>query len=55
MTESLSLDLKDELSIIMIWIGIWGISDMILKIPFMNSYRHYFYLLLILIGLYNKV
>jgi hypothetical protein len=45
----------DELSIIMIWIGAWGLSDMITKIPFVEEHKNYLYLLLILIGIYNKI
>lgn len=55
MTQSVSLLLVDELSIILIWIGAWGLSDMITRVPFIEKNKNYFYLLLILIGIYNKV
>jgi len=50
MTETvLNLNLLDEMTIIFLWIGIWGICDILLNIPFMYQHKHYFYILLILI------
>ena len=51
----LNLNLIDELSIIFLWIGIWGLSDMLLNVPIMYEYKHYFYIILILIAIYYKI
>jgi len=50
-----SINLVDELSIIFLWIGIWGMFDMFLNVPELKKHRYYIYLLLILIALYFKM
>lgn len=57
MTDQIFLNINflDELSIIFLWIGIWGLSDMILNAPLMSKYKHYFYIIFILIAIYYKI
>jgi hypothetical protein len=57
MTEDITIHIKliDELSIIILWIGIWGLSDIILNISYIEKYKHYIYILLILIAVYFKL
>jgi hypothetical protein len=52
---NLSLNLIDELSIIFLWIGIWGITDMFINLFIINEYKQYIYVLLILIAIYFKL
>jgi len=54
MTE-LSIGLIDELVIIFLWIGIWGITDEIIYSTIMFQYKKYIYIILLLIALYMKV
>lgn len=51
---NISLNIIDELSIIFLWIGIWGITDMFINLS-INEYKHYIYILLILIAIYFKL
>lgn len=52
---NLSLNLIDEISIIILWIGIWGITDMFINIPIVNEHKQYIYILLILTAIYFKL
>jgi hypothetical protein len=52
---NLSLNLIDELSIIILWIGIWGLTDIFINIPYINQYKEYIYILLILFAVYFKL
>ena len=54
MTE-VSIALLDELAIIFLWIGIWGISDEIIYSSVVLQYKKYIYVLLILCALYLKI
>ena len=52
---NISLNIIDELSIIFLWIGIWGITDMFINLSVINEYKKYIYILLILIAIYFKL
>ena len=51
----ITLKLIDEIAIIFLWIGIWGISDEIIYSSIMLQYKKYIYVLLILCALYVKI
>ena len=57
MTDQILLNINfiDELSIIFLWIGIWGLSDMLLNSPNMHKYKHYIYIIFILVAVYYKI
>ena len=54
MTE-VSIALLDELAIIFLWIGIWGITDEIIYSTSMFQYKKYIYTILLLTALYMKI
>jgi type I restriction-modification system DNA methylase subunit len=54
MTE-VSIKLIDEIAIIFLWIGIWGIADEIIYSTMVFQYKKYIYTLLILSAIYMKI
>ena len=49
------LNLSDEISTIFLWIGTWGIKEVIFNISLINDNKIYIYVLLILIAIYIKL
>lgn len=54
-TINVSFDLINELSIIFLWVGIWGVLDQVTNNTVLVKYRIYFNVLLILIALLIKL
>ena len=52
---TVNLNLLDELVPIILWIGIWGLFDILLNNPYMYKYRVYVYIILILLAIYFKL
>lgn len=50
-----SLLLKDELSVILLWIGLYGLLDQLIHSKNIYPYKNYVYLLFVLISLYIKI
>jgi len=57
MSEDITINIKliDEILIIILWIGIWGLTDMLLNYSFIEKQKHYIYIILILIVIYFKL
>jgi len=53
--SNISLNIIDELLIIFLWIGIWGITDIFINMYIINEYKQYIYILFILIAIYFKL
>jgi hypothetical protein len=51
----LNIQLRDELSIILLWIGLSGVLDEIINISIIFPIKIYIYALFILIALYLKL
>ena len=45
----------DEITIVLFWIGCFGLSDTIIQNNLIYPSRNYLYLLFILIGIYLKI
>jgi hypothetical protein len=54
-TINVSFDLINELSIIFLWVGIWGVLDQVTNNTVLVKYRIYFNVLLILTALLIKL
>jgi hypothetical protein len=54
-TVNVSFDIINELSIIFLWVGTWGILDQFTRLSMLEKYRTYFNILLILIAMYIKL
>lgn len=54
-TIDVNFDIMNELSLIFLWIGIWGVLDQITNNTVLVQYRIYFNVLLILIALLIKL
>lgn len=52
---NISYDIINELSIIFLWVGVWGILDQFTHLTILEQYKKYFYVLLILIAVYIKL
>jgi hypothetical protein len=55
MEKQFSIGLFDEISMILFWIGMYGIIETILYTDLIYPYKNYAYLLFIMIGLYTKL
>jgi hypothetical protein len=47
--------LQDEISVILLWMGLYGILDQIIHIPSIQDKKNYIYALFILISLFIKL
>lgn len=54
-TINVNFNIIDELSYIFLWIGLWGIFDIILFDTVLIKYRLHCYIILILIAVYIKL
>jgi hypothetical protein len=54
-TVNVNFDLINELSLIFLWVGVWGILDKIANYTGLVEYKIYFDVLLILIAIYIKL
>ena len=51
----ISLLLKDEISVILMWIGIYGLLDQFIHIPSIYDKKNYIYALFVCISLFIKM
>ena len=54
-TINVNFNLTDELSAIFLWVGSWGILDILLNNTVLIKYRLHCYIILILIAVYIKL
>jgi hypothetical protein len=54
-TVNVNFDLINELSLIFLWVGVWGILDKITNHTGLVKYKIYFDVLLILIAIFIKL
>jgi hypothetical protein len=47
--------LKDEISVILLWIGLYNILDQIISLSTISPYKNYIYILFILIAIFLKL
>jgi len=52
---NVNFDLTNELSLIFLWVGIWGVIDSVTHQTILVNYKIYIDILLILIALYIKL
>jgi len=52
---NVNFDLANELSLIFLWVGIWGVIDSVTHQTILVNYKIYIDILLILIALYIKL
>jgi len=52
---NVNFDLANELSLIFLWVGIWGVIDSVTHHTILVNYKIYIDILLILIALYIKL
>ena len=53
--STLNINFGDELTIIFLWIGIWGVTDELIYSTVLYEYKKYIYILLILSAIYLKI
>lgn len=51
----INLLLKDEISVILMWIGIYGLLDQFIHIPSIYDKKNYIYALFVCISLFIKM
>ena len=54
-TVNVNFDLLNELSLIFLWVGIWGVLDKVTNGTSLSKYKIYIDVLLILIALFIKL
>ena len=55
MENQFSFGLIDEISLILFWIGMYGLIETILYTDLIYPHKNYVYILFIIVGLYTKL
>jgi hypothetical protein len=51
----ITIQLKDEISVILLWVGLYGLLEQIIHSSFIYPNKNYIYMLFVLISLFIKL